>query len=194
MRRLYASIDRGASRSFGNVLNSYCSGTAQFKGVTQDNIRRIAAGFVFWKEEVESGQKMDADDVAYRLQTESVELTQIVTAYLLTCKTPESRSAFRRAPVIAALYETFNILKVKAAEFWDSVRDGVNMSDLNDPRLRLRTLLTTCGLEKREGSKRRLVTSEEMYRCAIHAWNAWRRGEGLEQLRGPVHTKRPKAR
>lgn len=198
MRRLYASIDRAAPRTFGNVLNSYLAGTDQFQGASQDTVKRIATGYTFWKAGDYKGSnassKIDADDLAFRIQTENVDLTKIVTAYILSLKGSEQRLLFRRAPVIGALYETFSVLKIHAADFWDSVRDGTGMESRSDPRLRLRSLLTSTAIEQRPGSRRRVTTPEEMYRCCIHAWNAWRRGATLASLCAPTDCKRPKAK
>lgn len=196
MRRLYASIDRGAARNFGNVINSYLAGTSQFKGIGQDRLKRIVAGFAFWHlggTAKNAANKIHPDDIAYLVQTEHTELTAIVAAFCQTLKSGMHTQMVMRSPVIAALYETFNVLKIKSAEFWEPVRDGTGLESKNDPRLRLRNLLMTTNIEDR-ANRRRLVDPEELYRICIHAWNAWRRGVELSNLRGPTDSKRPKAK
>lgn len=197
MRRLYASIDRGAARNFGNVINSYLAGTNQFKGIGQDRLKRLVSGYSFWKlgsTARNAASKLVPDDIAYLIQTEDTELTGIVASFSTTFKTQAHKAMFMRSPVIAALYETFGALKLKGVEFWEPVRDGTGLSSKNDPRLRLRNLLMTSGVEERVGSRKRNVDPEEMYRICVHAWNAWRRGDELSNLRGPTDSKRPKAR
>lgn len=195
MRRLYASIDRNGVRGNTNVLDSYLAGTEQFKGINQKVMQSVAGGLGFWLWG-DNARRHDADEIAYLVQTEHQQIAAVVTAYLNQCYKGKDFGCFRRAAVVAAMYETFQKVVTKAHEFWDPVTTGVSFVSIHDPRKKLHDLLREAVIPSARAARpdKKLVTSEAIYRQAIHCWNAWRRGEELQILRAPLKGKRPRAK
>lgn len=199
MRVLYASIDRNAPRTTGNIINSYLSGTEQFSGATQKMIKSFAAGLNVWLTDDES--RHDADDVAFQIQTKYKDLTIKIKDYLIGLEVSTTqKNIAMRSSVMASLYETFNKLPNKAADFWNPVLTGLNFDGKTDPRFKLHNGLresivsysSIVGRNKTSG--KRSVTVEEMYRWGVVSWNAWRKGENMLVLRANTTGKRPKAK
>ena len=79
-----------------------------------------------------------------------------------------------RAPVVAAMFNTWSKAKGAASEFWTAVRDETG-SRPNDPDRRIaRWLLASTLHNRRSNTPRQATTNRETYAKVIHAWNAWR--------------------
>jgi len=183
MRRLYSSIDRGGTRSTGDVTISYLYGTAEFDGLGKKALRTLVEGFGFWKWEIETERlRHDADDRCYLLKTDAYQLAKHVVKFLMTID-KESRHIMRR-PVVAAMFATYNKAIAAADDFWSPVRDGTGMRDSDDPRLKLRNALMSSSVNIGNGvESKKAVSSEEMFRWCIQAWNCYRVGQSLKQVK-----------
>jgi hypothetical protein len=209
MRMLYASIDRGAPRTQGNVISSILAGTDQFIGCNHKLMRLLASGLSFWLEPGKAGEygpRYDADDLAYQMKTGYKEVINHVINWIMkanevTHGRERVRKNILRAAVVAALYETFSKLPSRAHEFWNLVRDGIGATSINDPRHKLYEFLREATVVSNKGGMgvgrnagKRAVTPEEMYRATILSWNAWRDGNELKTIRPVLSSKRPKAK
>lgn len=199
MRRLYASIDRNAPRTKSHVVNAHLAGTEQFRDLPPSLISLVAEGYAFhrWAQKHER-TKRDGDDVAFMMQGEDAQLVNTVVNYLNTFSIT-SIPWMRRAPVVGGMFTTFSKAVKDSAQFWDSVRDGTGFDQKHDPRLKLRNSLMTCKVSSVGGNQRgdrgaKSVSSEEIIRWIIHAWNAWRKNEPLTVLRAMLKADRPKAK
>jgi hypothetical protein len=197
MRLLYVSIDRGAPRTSANVVNAYLAGTELFAGVPRKVIALLASGLAIWLDERSDGGRltMDPDTKAVLMQTTHKDVTAQVKDWL----TVPGRSQhdvwimFARAPVIAALFATFDKLPSRAHEFWNVVADGLGITVVNDPRFRLRERLKGSSLYSQK-SRKEIVNQEMMYSWCINAWNSWRAGKELSLLKTSYSGIRPKAK
>ena len=203
MRLLYSSIDRGAPRTRGNVIVAHLTATGQFKDLSPTFIRMLSEGYSFYMwPTANERQQHDADDLAFLMQSnnDGASLVNTVVAYL-SASSIRNIDWLRRSPVIAAMYTTFEKAIKASGEFWDAVSEGVGFANKNDPRLRLRDALMNCKIRHGSGEGRisrgqtKSVSSEEIFRWSINAWNAWRNGEKLMSLRaGKLSAPRPKAK
>ena len=102
----------------------------------------------------------------------------------------------KRGSVVGGMFLTFAKSAKGSDEFWSAVRDGTGFTQKHDPRLKLRNSLMTCKVaqtgDRRTDRGPKAVSSEEIIRWAIHAWNAWRKGESLTVLRAYLKAERPK--
>lgn len=197
MRNLYAVLDRGRPRTRGDVVISHLVGLPQFEEIAPSIVRKMSEGYSFYKwPSQDERHAHDGDDVAYLMQSEDASLVASVCAYLTTF----SIATFpwlRRAPVIAAMFATFNKAVKASGEFWDAVRQGIGMSKINDPRLKLREALKDCSLSKSSNSVSRCkkrVSGEGMFHWSVNAWNAWREDRELFTLRAVLSAGRPKVK
>jgi len=202
VRILYTSIDRGASRTRAHVIMARLAGIEQFVDLKREVVRVLSQGYSFYKwANASERNKHDGDDVAFLMQGEDKNIVSVMVAYLKTFSVP-SVKWLTRAPVMGAMFTTFEKDPEAARLFWDSVREATGFTEVSDPRRKLRDELMTKALmggrttRRRGGRKEKnLVISEEMYHWSIHAWNAWRSGKTLQSLRAFLGSKeRPKAK
>lgn len=185
MRRLYASLDRGKGRTKSNVVTSYLFETDEWSGFGKHVIGWIAEGLALWLWPKQHEQLMhDGDDRAYLLMTEYLNLGRLVGNFIQSHQSDKIKF-LRRAPVVAAMFATFNKDASAAQEFWDSVALGVGFPHADDPRRVLRDNLMQSSIKstRSANSTKKAVSQEEMLRWSIQAWNAYRRGERLKVLR-----------
>jgi hypothetical protein len=210
MRRLYASIDRNAPRTTGNVINSYLAGTDGFEKANKRILGFLSSGMVFWLAPQEDGEEqkvksskwrtIDPDTLAYLMRTKYREIVTRVLDFLTDGRL--THTAIRivgRSPVIAAMYETMTKLKSSAShEFWEKVMDGIGLESTTDPRYKLREALMSATIGQGNGKAKgvKSVSQEDMYRWCITCWNYWRRDEPMKVLKGEGKSTgaRPKAR
>lgn len=186
VRELYASVDRGATRTRANVIQSYLQGTDQFDGVATRLVKLVSEGLAVWLwEGYHERSKHDADEVAWLMQHTHKTLVDVVTAFALEEPALQSCEWLRRAPVVAAMFETFSKVVQPSDEFWTSIKTGVGFNSAYDPRLRLRNSLQEFKMTAASTarSKGKGVDGETLYRWCINCFNVWRKGENLKQVR-----------
>lgn len=193
MRILYASIDRSSPRSRANVITSYLAGTDEFEGVKATTMRVVPQGFAqwFWKTKTER-RLHDGDDVAVLLKTDHYDLARKVCSFLDAHSARDQRHILR-APVVAAMFATFNKAPQVALEFWGPVAAGIGIEKLGDPRLKLRNELQRSAVDNGGGalSDKKRVSQEYMFRQCLGAWNAFREGRPLQILKAVEKGNRP---
>lgn len=197
-RKLYSAIDRGAPRTKGHVISARLLGTEQFKEFSQQTIRMLASALVLRVGRSLSGRKrLSPDEIATLLSGDHYRLAIAVGSYMETMDRSRDGRHMWRAPVIAAMFATFEKHITASKEFWEGVRLGVGMTSASDPRLRLRNLLQTTNISQTDamgtaGNSTGVISGEDMYRWSVHCWNLWRDGETIKNLR--ILAKRPSAK
>ena len=196
LRELYSSIDRGAPRTKGNVINSYLAGTEDFADVPQRIISNVSTALAFWLWDTPTERtKHDGDEVAYLMTHAYKALTQCVIGFCMEPPSVTGLSFLRRASVIAAMFETFGKVHQDSVEFWTAVKTGVGLDSATDPRLRLRDALmntSTHSTDVMSVSRAKTVDRETMYRWCVNAFNCWRKGEPMKSLRSTKDRQRAK--
>jgi len=182
LRILYSSYDRGAPRTRAHVMFAHLHGLALLDDMANRSVALLGQGYAFWRWDSQAARsRTRPETVAYKLQTDDQEtISKIVDAWRLDGVPLDNARHMRRAPVVAAMLATFEIVPTKIArEFWDAVRTGANLQ-AGDPRLLLRDRLSATGVQGSQ--KKDKITGDTMYHWCITAWNAWRRGRTLEHL------------
>jgi hypothetical protein len=197
MRRLYATIDRGAPRTKHNVIHSYICGTEEFDSFPFHVRKFLPFGMAIWRWEDSAARAAhNGEDIAHLLLKSERSLVQTVSAFLAQFSTAEHKHIMR-GPVVAAMLETFSKSVAKSTEFWTAVATGLNLTSERDPRKKLhKQLISTAIYSGNRQHKGRVVGAqslpqESMYRLCIQMWNAWRKGETVQAIRLPE--KRPMA-
>ncbi len=200
LRQLYARIDRGASRTNGQVANSLLVGTEKLGGLSRKVLGLLPVGLSIWQFESSEDRKVyGGESAANDVQGEFIELSQRIGAFMdeLIPRSGHHDHMFR-GPVIAALYATFSVDAEDALVFWKAVATGVGFESENEPAARLRQMLQNLhvhgGQAVRTNSQKKKpsVGQEPMYRACVHAWNRYRQNGTFEQgLRPNVLKSRP---
>lgn len=193
-RRLYASLDRGRARSSGVVINSYLAGTEAFAGFKKATIRYLAQGVGVWLWESGTERTLHGSDDRAMLMLEKYHKQAIqVGTILKECQTKDSMH-LRRAPVIAAMFATSQKAPQIAYDFWRDVRDGLGITDKDDPRYVLRNFLLTATLAKGVSNQdMKAVGQEYMYRSCVYKWNDHRAGKKARAIKVDLEANRPLA-
>lgn len=195
MRRLYASLDRGRPRNNNVVIASYLSGTDDFPDTTKPVLRLLAQGLGVWLWPDSATRKLHGgDDRAYLLLKDHHKVA-LAVAWFLKLVGMREQQHLTRAPVVAAMFETFSKAPQIALDFWKDVRDGLGISDKEDPRRVLRDWLMMNTLNRsRHSGDIKVVLSEAMYRAAIYKWNDFRAGKKAKNVKIDITLSRPVAK
>lgn len=192
MRLLYGMIDRQLGRTDRHVVMAQLVDVPELEGVLPTTIRRLVPGFKLWLfESPWERKKHSPKQVSALVRFHYLDLFRRVAEFYHANYTP----IVDRSPVAAALFETFSRKPDVAPEFWRPVFTGLGLTSTKDARFRLHDDLRSFVLKDNEGdsvrvslskSKRKRVTTEDLYRLCILAWNKWRAGEEVNVLRVPA--------
>jgi hypothetical protein len=194
VRILYGTFDRNYSRSNTTVVNSILLGREGYEEFDRGMLNVAVNGFSLWKWEVQNRHYLlDIDSRCHIMDAEYHIVAKQILTFLKTNKSKITKHIWR-APVVAAMFETFTKCQSAAREFWISVTTGVGFFDKSDPRLVLKNYLERSTIDGKKSSDRKPVSQEEMYRGCVMAWNKWRSNEGIKQLSPNSCVKRPRAK
>jgi hypothetical protein len=100
----------------------------------------------------------------------------------------------QKSPVFYGMLLTYEKSKSDAKEFWTDVRDGENLTKLS-PQMHLRNFLLTTVADRGLGVRRTNKASpNEFTSRIITAWNAYRKGKSLKQLKYYPENEMPEPR
>ena len=184
LKLLYSTYDRLMGRTDGHITTVHLVGTDVGEGIPTDLLGRLATGVKFWLMANPEYRRVTPDQIAAVIFSKYPDLFRQVGVFITDVNRDASRF-FKRQPVLAALFPTFEKVPTKAREFWHPVFTGLGLEKKTDARWQLRKwLLDTCLAKGTSGkSDQRSVTSEETYLICIVAWNRWRKGEVVQSLR-----------
>ena len=96
---------------------------------------------------------------------------------VFSMKTPE----MKRVPVVAAMYATFSVHESESRKFWESVARGGAEYEENAPATVLDEWLKRIKMKEERDDKR--PTAAQIYQGCIYAYNAYRKGQPLKNIR-----------
>lgn len=178
--RLYATFDsKMQSRTARDIYLSFAGTVPELAEVADRNIGVSAAGMAYAVHGEGSFNLQAADRAELLLEhPEFVLWLHNIFSYV-EAGDVERRSVKHlvRAAVVAAMFGTWQRVKLDSTRFWTAVRDeSGEIPSLPDRKL-ARYLLSV-GINSGAGVRRvKVVTHREVYVKCIHAWNAWRREE-----------------
>lgn len=176
VRKLYASIDRGASRTRGHVASAYLLDKPPFEDVPVSFIKQVVEGYSFWKWADKDKRSHTVEEIATALVEDHFKLMKNVIAFYKANKKFFESQLTARAPVIGAFLATMDIAPMKAPPFWVKVLKGAGLNE-KDPEYALREKYLTKRLLHRASEKtteESIISSEIAYCACLHAWNAFR--------------------
>ncbi len=185
LRLLYGTFDRGKKRSETHLMRVGLAGEPELLGVGSRVIGRLSSGLRFWVcEKYHERVRMRSTDTVALVKAKYLLLFRAVGEFLKSNR--DASSTFvDRVPVSAALLETFHKVVTIAPEFWSRVLSGEGL-EKGDARLTLRNyLMSTVVAGPGLSTAKRQVEAEAMYRCCILAWNHWRAGTKVTELKTP---------
>jgi hypothetical protein len=166
-------------RSKGDIAGSYQGMEANLRGVPRD-AAKIAVDGIAWHLGRRVGLPVPRGVEVYDLFHEAQYAPFIIwIGNTLTMKTPE----LKKAPVVGAIYATWERDPDTAKTFWQEVaRGGEEFSD-KAPSSALDRWLQETKVKKR----RVQITDAQLYQGCLHAWNAMRTGKtSIENIKFDV--------
>ena len=171
MRKIYATIDRGAPRTAGHVINARLQGTDGYKDFSSNVIKMLAEGFRNYLGDVR------VDAVADKMVGNDRDLCGKVASILIKNGITSRRSShLSRAAVIAAIFATTKLCERDSETFWAQVADGIELKG-TDPSYHLRKWLLDVSPNVGRGatpSRKEIVSNDDIYGRCIAAWNTYR--------------------
>lgn len=176
LRSVYSMFDQNLPRSEGHLTKVRLVHTDVAEGVWTSHINRLTAGLKFWLFDTYQKRSRYKDEEMASLAHEYKETFRAV-AFTIQ-ENHDDAGLIKRQPVIAAMFATFDKVPTIARGFWQTIVDGLNLTDRSDPRYKLRRYLQDSAISSPSRySGKKAVEPEAMYRVCIAGWNKWRKGE-----------------
>lgn len=178
LRLLYGTTDLGRARSRAHRIQSFIYDSPEFAGLSKPTLKLVSQSFSPWLHGFGGGGVIASDEIVYLMKVKFYNLSLLVGRFFQASPGKTSKH-IRRAPVAAAMMETWHKHQADSMEFWSKVRDGA-ISDPLDPRLKLCHYLMSSKVNAGRGGANKsanTVDGEEMYRTCICHWNAWRKSK-----------------
>lgn len=173
LKALYSSFDVGKARSRAHLLTVELTGSEIVGELGIDLCRRVSNGISFWL-----GKEWSPAEIMGALG----EFGDHVRAVGSVLRESESDGRLRlnRAPVIAAMLETWSAASsrpARYADFWLPIATGVALERGSPQKLLHKWLWDNALMARGVGRVKRVVSGEVMYRTCVSAWNKFARGE-----------------
>jgi len=172
--------DRKSGRTPADVSGAYQGLHEPLRDVPRTVAKLGIEGVIWYRRYVEGLPVPNGDDI-YSLFAETGLYTFLRwLGEVITMKTPELRQA---APIVSAMYATFNASESGARAFWASVaRGGVEFDDTAP------ATVLDCWLKETKENKdpRRKVPPAEFYQGCIFSWTAFRQEEPIKVVKHDV--------
>jgi hypothetical protein len=185
--KLYSTFDsRQQLRSANDIYHSFAGTVPELAVLPRHTITLAVAGIDIYKSDGVSGRSSGASaaERAERL-LDYPEYVVWLNSVLLGDQTipigeRHSSKHMYRASIAGAMLGSYLKAQADADKFWKAVRNETGNTP-NVPDRKLARLLLTVGVHMGTGTRRvKVVGQRELYVKAIHAWNAWRRGESTD--------------
>lgn len=191
LKSVYSMFDQNLARTEGHLTKVRLVNTDVTAGLRSSLINLLSSGLKYWLFEAKQDRSRHKDEEVAMLARLHKETFRNVG--FMIQDNGDMIGNIKRQPVVAAMMATFDKMPRGAADFWQPTIDGLNLTDKNDPRWRLKKYLEDSGLgTSSRGSTRKPVSPEAMYRVCILAWSKWRREEESRgSLRPTIRRVRP---
>lgn len=185
--KLYATFDRKAqSRSPNDVYLAFAATDMQLASIGKKLVSLAVQGMTF-AEWGESCYLAATPEDRAQLLLDHRPFAHFLKGLL--CSEGKKKNRIRtpkhmqRAPVVAAMFTTYQIDPKKSGQFWELVRDESSYDSQAPDRI-LAAYLLRANVNMGQGAKKTKQGEAEkeisgrraMFVKCLHAWNAWRRG------------------
>lgn len=173
--RLYGTYDsKLQSRTASDINASFAATVPEFADISR-RVIDLCVSAVAYSKFLDQYTKLQSAERA-ELILDEIGFVWFVAGILSNTESKNFKP-LARFTVVAAMYGSFHKAQAKSLEFWTAVRDESGPTPHTPDRKLARFLLTSSPSGSSRVSKRK-ADSREFYVRSIHAWNAWRKGEG----------------
>ncbi len=173
--RLYSTFDsRLGSRTASDINRSFAGSVPEFKDIPARIFSTVVSGvgYAKWQETYWTKTATERAEILL----DEVDFV-VWVASMVTGEGASHSTHITRAPVVAAMFQTWNKSHRDAVVFWTAVRDETGAKPSLPDRTLARFLLTTgvdTGLGANRAESKKADRRAFFVKC-LHAWNAWRR-------------------
>jgi len=168
--------DRKSNRSPSDVAGAYQGLYEELNDVPRVPAKMAVEGACWYDRNIEGLPPVSGDDQYVRFGEPGLHGFIRWVGELFTIKTPE----LRRPTIVAAMYGTFMKNEAEARKFWAEVaRGGEEYAD-NAPSTILDAWLKA--MAEKRGAKTE-VKPANLYQGCIFAWNAYREGKSISNIK-----------
>lgn len=167
--------DRKSGRTPADVAGAYQGMHEALRNIPKASAKIAVEGVGYWHKNVECVGGKRGDDVYLYMNDESVHPFIIWIGELFDIKTPE----LKRAPIVAAMYATFEANEEDAKKFWHDVARGGREYEDSHPT----TVLDTWLKKLKEDGREEKMKPADYYQGCIYAYNAFFEGKTIRDIR-----------
>lgn len=167
--------DRKSGRTAADVAGAYQGLHPALHDVNKA-VGKLGVEGILWQRKNVEGLPVSAGDDAYDLfgQEQYHPFLRWINE-VFSIKTPE----LRKAPVVAAMWATYEVNKAAGMRFWDEVaRGGIEYED-NAPS----TVLDKWLKDAKDGTLKDELKPAQYYQGCIYAWNAYREEKAIKDIK-----------
>jgi len=168
--------DRKSGRSAADVSGAYQMLFPELHEVARGVAKLGVEGVAWYRRNVEGTPVPSGDDQYSILQELGLHPFLRWLNEVFSIKTPE----MKRAQVVSAMYTTFNANAREAHRFWEQVARGGLDYEENAPATVLDAWLKAASEDKKT---REELKPAQFYQGCIYAWNAFREGKTIKDVR-----------
>lgn len=179
MAKLFRQFDdRKSGRTTLDVSGAYQGLVDVLREVPKPSAKLAIEGLMWYLKQILGAPVPVGDDI-YDLFGHSQYHTFIMwIGELFSIKTPE----LRRAPIVAAMYATFDKNEAEARRFWEWVAKGGREYDENEPA----AVLSAWYVKAKDKDRAKPVKPAEFYQAGLFGWNAFRAEKAITAVRVDV--------
>lgn len=183
---LYGTFDTGKHRTEDHILTVGLVSRPVMEGIKTTVIKALKPGLLYWYLEASPTdiKRITTDQINSIIDNDVPKQWRSVSLFFQDL-TIEERRHLSRTPAVGAMFATFDKDETAAVEFWSAIASGVGIPNKQDPRYRLRDKLLRTVLHASPNNTKEHITSEDMFKYCVHAWNHWRNGSEINSLRLP---------
>lgn len=176
--KLYATFDsKMQSRSSNDIYNSFASTIPELAAIPSRTINKSVSGMAYYTWGTDQHSKQPAERAELLLDYPEFVLWLNSLTSNIEREERGTSAILYRAPVIAAMFGTWQKTKGDATKFWTAVRDETDPSP-GMPTRKLAKFLARTGVNMGSGARHlRKADNREFFVKCLHAWNAWRGDE-----------------
>ena len=173
---LFRQFDnRKSARGLVDISGAYQNLYPALRDVPRDIGKLGVEGYSWYCRYISKIPVPGGDDAYQMFNDPEVQKVLLWLKDILGLKTPE----MKRAPIVAAMYQTFILSEGAARNFWHDVSRGGLEFDDTAPS----TVLDKWLKDVKEGEFEQKVGAGGFYQGCIHAWNAFREDRQIKSIR-----------
>lgn len=178
-RTAWVRVDGGGPRTLLEQVLALIVNTPGFKGVTVSQCEKLIMGFRYWKH---GNRVATGEEIGHEMTGEHLSLCLHVVPWLGSAITAGTNQVFRRQPVYAAIFLTYESFKKDSDTFWAAVFHKEGTRGRYCPASKFRDLVYTLPKKGERGRRENNRKPADIYNIALKLFKAWHQGKDVTRM------------